>query len=87
MAHFEGSLSTIKVQSINIVGEEKFSGQRIHSHSYKSHVGYEDKRVIVIGVGNSGGDIAVELSRISKQVEEIVIIVVVIFINKCRCIW
>ncbi|VDM73694.1 unnamed protein product [Strongylus vulgaris] len=30
--------------------------------------GYEDKTVVVVGVGNSGGDLAVELSRIAKQV-------------------
>lgn len=30
--------------------------------------GYEDKVVVVVGVGNSGGDLAVELSRIAKQV-------------------
>ncbi|CAP25130.1 Protein CBG04431 [Caenorhabditis briggsae] len=32
------------------------------------HRGYEDKTVVVIGIGNSGGDVAVELSRIAKQV-------------------
>jgi len=49
-------------------GMEKFKGRLIHSHSYKDHDGYEDQRVVVIGIGNSGGDIAVELSRISSQV-------------------
>lgn len=43
-------------------------GKIIHSHSYKSHVGYEDKTVVVVGIGNSGVDVAVELSRIAKQV-------------------
>lgn len=27
------------------------------------------KRVVVIGIGNSGGDIAVESSRVAKQVK------------------
>ncbi|CAJ0935891.1 unnamed protein product, partial [Mesorhabditis belari] len=49
-------------------GQDKFSGKIIHSHSYKDHRGYEDKTVVVVGIGNSGGDIAVELSRIAKQV-------------------
>ncbi|CAI4227124.1 unnamed protein product [Auanema sp. JU1783] len=49
-------------------GQASFKGQIIHSHSYKDHRGYEDKTVVVVGIGNSGGDIAVELSRICKQV-------------------
>ncbi|NP_001380215.1 Flavin-containing monooxygenase [Caenorhabditis elegans] len=49
-------------------GQEKFKGRITHSHDYKDHKGYEDKTVVVVGIGNSGGDLAVELSRISKQV-------------------
>jgi dimethylaniline monooxygenase (N-oxide forming) len=49
-------------------GEEKFKGTRIHPHDFRDSSGYEDKRVVVIGVGNSGGDVAVELSRVSSQV-------------------
>ncbi|CAD6191392.1 unnamed protein product [Caenorhabditis auriculariae] len=49
-------------------GQEKFRGKIIHSHSYKDHRGYEDKIVVVVGIGNSGGDVAVELSRIAKKV-------------------
>ncbi|CAB3406825.1 unnamed protein product [Caenorhabditis bovis] len=49
-------------------GQDEFKGNIIHSHSYKDHRGYEDRIVVVVGVGNSGGDVAVELSRIAKQV-------------------
>ena len=49
-------------------GQEKFKGKITHAHEYRDHRGYEDKVVAVVGVGNSGGDIAVELSRIAKQV-------------------
>ncbi|CAI2351121.1 unnamed protein product [Caenorhabditis sp. 36 PRJEB53466] len=49
-------------------GQDDFKGRIIHSHSYKDHRGYEDKVVVVVGIGNSGGDVAVELSRIAKQV-------------------
>ncbi|VDM40357.1 unnamed protein product [Toxocara canis] len=49
-------------------GQELFKGRIIHSHSYKDHQGYEDKVVVVVGIGNSGGDVAVELSRIAKEV-------------------
>lgn len=48
--------------------QNTYKGEILHSHSYKDHRGFEDKRVVVVGVGNSGGDIAVELSRICQQV-------------------
>ncbi|OCT85450.1 flavin containing dimethylaniline monoxygenase 5 gene 1 L homeolog isoform X1 [Xenopus laevis] len=49
-------------------GIETFKGLYMHSRDYKSPEGFQNKRVLVIGIGNSGGDIAVELSRIAKQV-------------------
>ena len=49
-------------------GLDSFKGKVVHTHDYRDHVGYEDKRVVVVGIGNSGGDVAVELSRIAKQV-------------------
>uniref|UniRef100_A0A1I7XJR1 Flavin-containing monooxygenase n=1 Tax=Heterorhabditis bacteriophora TaxID=37862 RepID=A0A1I7XJR1_HETBA len=54
--------------------QDQFLGKIIHSHSYRDHRGYEDKVVIVVGIGNSGGDLAVELSRIAKQVYHLSII-------------
>jgi dimethylaniline monooxygenase (N-oxide forming) len=50
------------------LGLDKFKGEIIHSHDYKTLTGYEDKRIVIIGIGNSGGDAAVELSRVAKQV-------------------
>lgn len=49
-------------------GQDKFKGRIIHTHSYKKPNGYDDKKVLVVGVGNSGGDVAVELSNIASQV-------------------
>lgn len=49
-------------------GEEHFLGRRVHTQDYRSFKGYEDKRIVVIGIGNSGGDVAVELARVCKQV-------------------
>ncbi|XP_053549838.1 flavin-containing monooxygenase 5 [Bombina bombina] len=49
-------------------GIEKFKGQYFHSRDYKSALPFQDKRVIVVGIGNSGGDLAVELASAAKQV-------------------
>lgn len=53
---------------LSLVGIEKFKGQYFHSRDYKNPVGFTGKRVIVIGIGNSGGDLAVEISHTAKQV-------------------
>ncbi|OCT82909.1 flavin-containing monooxygenase 5 [Xenopus laevis] len=49
-------------------GIEIFKGQYFHSRDYKNPESFSGKNVIVIGIGNSGGDIAVELSRTASQV-------------------
>lgn len=47
---------------------ERRSGEKLHSWQYKTSKGFEDKNVLVIGIGNSGGDLVVELGRVAKQV-------------------
>ncbi|KAM3728784.1 Flavin-containing monooxygenase [Dirofilaria immitis] len=49
-------------------GQEKFRGEIIHSHDYREPFSYNDKTVVLIGSGNSAGDIAVDLSKIAKEV-------------------
>ncbi len=49
----------------NYPGE--FTGQLLHSHHYKKAAPFKDKRVLVIGGGNSACDVAVETSRVSKK--------------------
>ncbi|KAE9547032.1 hypothetical protein FO519_009755 [Halicephalobus sp. NKZ332] len=49
-------------------GQGKFKGRISHSHDYHDHNGFEDKVAVVVGIGNSGADICVELSRVCKQV-------------------
>ena len=44
-----------------------FSGEYLHSHDYKSAKPFADKRVLVIGGGNSACDVAVETARVSKK--------------------
>lgn len=49
-------------------GLSDFKGEVIHSHDYKVPNKYGDKRVVIIGIGNSSGDAAVELSHVASQV-------------------
>lgn len=51
-----------------LTGIKKFKGGYFHSRDYKSPVEFTGKRVIVIGIGNSGGDLAVEISQTAEQV-------------------
>ncbi|XP_006872704.1 PREDICTED: dimethylaniline monooxygenase [N-oxide-forming] 2 [Chrysochloris asiatica] len=49
-------------------GIDRFKGQYFHSRQYKHPEGFEGKRILVIGIGNSASDIAVELSKKAAQV-------------------
>ncbi len=46
----------------------EFDGQILHSHQYKKAQVFKDKRVLVVGGGNSACDVAVEISRIAPRV-------------------
>uniref|UniRef100_A0A7E4VZW7 Flavin-containing monooxygenase n=1 Tax=Panagrellus redivivus TaxID=6233 RepID=A0A7E4VZW7_PANRE len=48
-------------------GQDNFKGEVTHAHNYRDHRNFEDKVVAIVGVGNSGVDLAVELGRIAKQ--------------------
>lgn len=47
---------------------DMFRGRVVHAHDYRKPSPFEDRRVLVIGMGNSGGDMAVELSYVCSQV-------------------
>ncbi|KAJ0032253.1 hypothetical protein NQD34_002334 [Periophthalmus magnuspinnatus] len=48
-------------------GSETFNGHLYHSWDYKDGERYKGKRVLVMGLGNSGADIAVEVSRFAEK--------------------
>ena len=48
-------------------GELDDSVDVVHAHHYRTPAGYEDKNVLVVGIGNSACDIAVETSRVSRM--------------------
>lgn len=49
-------------------GQEKFRGHITHSHSVKSCEQFSGKRVVVVGIGNSGVDAAVDCTFAAKKV-------------------
>ncbi|XP_042336987.1 flavin-containing monooxygenase 5-like isoform X2 [Plectropomus leopardus] len=49
-------------------GIDSFEGKYFHSWDYRNAEGLQGKRVVVIGIGNCGGDIAVDASRVAEQV-------------------
>jgi cation diffusion facilitator CzcD-associated flavoprotein CzcO len=48
-------------------GSDEFEGEQIHVHHYREPEALRDKRVLVLGIGNSATDIAVEASRIAEK--------------------
>jgi dimethylaniline monooxygenase (N-oxide forming) len=48
-------------------GSEDFEGEQLHAHHYREPDALRDKRVLVLGLGNSAVDIAVESSRIGEK--------------------
>jgi dimethylaniline monooxygenase (N-oxide forming) len=48
-------------------GAEEFAGEQIHAHEYREPEILRGKRVLVLGIGNSAVDIAVESSRIGAK--------------------
>jgi cation diffusion facilitator CzcD-associated flavoprotein CzcO len=47
------------------LGSEEFTGEQIHVHHYREPDVLPGKRVLVLGIGNSAVDVAVESSRIA----------------------
>jgi hypothetical protein len=48
-------------------GADQFEGEQLHAHEYREPDVLPGKRVLVLGIGNSGVDIAVESSRIADK--------------------
>ncbi|KAJ0742669.1 putative indole-3-pyruvate monooxygenase [Helianthus annuus] len=56
-----GETSDVFIPEVD--GLSDFKGEVIHSTEYKSGEGYENKKVLVVGSGNSGMEIALDLSN------------------------
>jgi putative flavoprotein involved in K+ transport len=51
-----------------IPGRERFLGRVMHSVEYRRPEGFAGRRVLVVGVGNSGGEIGAELANAGARV-------------------
>jgi len=48
-------------------GSESFAGEQLHAHSYLDNSIFAGRRVVVLGMGNSAMDIAVESSYVAER--------------------
>lgn len=48
-------------------GADEFTGTQLHSHYFKDNAAWHDQRVLVLGMGNSAMDIAVEASWVAAR--------------------
>ena len=48
-------------------GQEKYKGTLLHSSGYKNAEPYKNKKVLVVGMGNSGAEIALDLSSVAES--------------------
>ena len=48
-------------------GHDSFTGEQIHAHSYVDNDIFADKDVVILGMGNSAMDIAVESSYVARS--------------------
>ncbi|NXS14759.1 FMO4 monooxygenase, partial [Neodrepanis coruscans] len=48
--------------------DTRFKGRYLHSQEYKDAEAFRGKWVLVVGIGNTGGDLSVELSRVAAKV-------------------
>lgn len=54
--------------SPTVEGQEKFEGDIAHSHTYRNAEPYTGKRVLLVGAGPSGLDLALQISKVAKYV-------------------
>lgn len=52
----------------NLIGIENFKGKSLHSHDYRKADKLKNERVLVIGAGPSGVDIALEATKFAEHV-------------------
>ncbi len=52
----------------SLPGQQLYKGTIMHCRSYRDNSAFANKCVVVVGMGNSGVDSAVDLTRVAKKV-------------------
>lgn len=52
----------------DIPGKDSFTGEQLHSAHYKNAEDFVDKKVLIVGEGNSGAQILAEVSKVANTV-------------------
>ena len=52
-----------------VEGDDLFEGHSIHSSQYRSAKPFQDKNVLLVGMGESGSDIAYNISKVAKSLQ------------------
>ncbi|CAI5776293.1 dimethylaniline monooxygenase [N-oxide-forming] 2 isoform X1 [Podarcis lilfordi] len=63
-----GHYAEINLPLDSFPGIENFKGRYFHSWEYRDQKGFEGQKVLVVGAGNTGGDLAVDISRTAAKV-------------------
>ncbi|KAE9365072.1 FAD/NAD(P)-binding domain-containing protein [Stipitochalara longipes BDJ] len=58
----------LKPKKIVFEGQDQFAGRIVHSQDVRNMEDYKDQNVIVLGIGNTAGDITISLVHYAKQV-------------------
>ncbi|CAD6221702.1 unnamed protein product [Miscanthus lutarioriparius] len=62
-----GQYSQPRIPAIN--GMDKWRRRQLHSHSYRVPGSFRDAVVVVVGLGESGKEIALELREVAREIE------------------
>lgn len=54
-----------------LLGIKKFKGDYLHTWAYRNPDNFSGKRVVVVGIGNSGADVAGEICTVAEQVTRV----------------
>lgn len=58
----------------NVKGKEKFHGKQWHSHDYREPSCFTGKKVLLVGAGSSGMDIAAQVTTVANKVFTLVLL-------------
>ncbi|KAH8660304.1 flavin monooxygenase-like protein [Xylariales sp. PMI_506] len=58
----------VNAKAVVLEGQEKFAGRILHSQDVRDLEEFKDENVVILGIGNTAGDIAISLVNHAKEV-------------------